>query len=239
VGFAASIYLRGVRYIQIPTTLLAQVDSAHGGKTGVNFLGCKNQIGSFCLPIAVVIDRRFLTQLREEQIIDGLGEIIKAGLIRDPSILTLLKKETVSRIVKSQNIEKVIRKAIAVKQFYVGLDFRDNNLRQILNFGHTIGHAIELKYAISHGRAIIIGMLQELAFTEKFKLTDPSIRENLSNLLISLGVSVDEGMRADWKTIFHDKKITNGKIVFPVVRKEGKAVLRTMKLADFKKIVVH
>src|ERR1035437_1659532 len=166
VGFASSIYLRGIRYIQVPTTLLSQVDSAHGGKTGINFLKYKNQIGSFYLPIATIIDTRLIKSLSKEQIVDGLGEIIKAGLIKDVSILNILNKYNIKTLVKSKGLSKIIDKSIKVKEFFVGNDFKDNKLRQILNVGHTFGHAIELKYKISHGRAVIIGMVKELAFTE-------------------------------------------------------------------------
>jgi len=234
-GFAASIYLRGVKYIQIPTTLLAQVDSAHGGKTGINFLGYKNQIGSFQLPLAIIIDTRFIYSLSLEQIVDGLGEVIKAGLIKDTSILTLLKKQKINTLVQSPDLIKIIKKSIAVKDYFTGNDFKDNGLRQILNVGHTIGHAIELKYKISHGRAVIVGMLQEIIITESLKLTHPSVRITLENLLEKLGISLDTKMKANWKTIVHDKKVVGSTIDFPFIEKEGKAKLIMFNLKVLKK----
>jgi len=224
-GFAASIYLRGINYIQIPTTLLAQVDSAHGGKTGINFLGYKNQIGGFQLPIAIIVDSRFIKSLSNEQIIDGLGEIIKAGFIKDPSILSLLRKHTLVSLVASPDLPKMIRKSIAVKNHFTKRDLRDHKSRQILNVGHTIGHAIELKYKISHGKAVIIGMLQELKFAESLGLTRPTVRKNLENLLERLGIILDNDMRADWKMIVHDKKVSGKTIDFPIIKTEGKARL--------------
>ena len=149
VGFASSIYLRGIRYIQVPTTLVAQVDSAHGGKTGINFLKYKNQIGTFYLPLTVIIDSHFIQTLENEQIVDGLGEIIKYGFIKDISILSLLKKHNLKTLVKS-DLEKIIKNLLKLKEYYISKDFKDGNIRQILNVGHTIGHAIELKYKISH-----------------------------------------------------------------------------------------
>lgn len=224
-GFTASIYLRGIKYIQVPTTLLAQVDSAHGGKTGINFLGYKNQIGTFQLPLAIVVDKRFPVSLSEEQIIDGLGEIIKAGLIKDRAILTLLKKHTISNLVQSSDFSMIIKKSIAVKNYFTEKDFRDNTSRQILNVGHTIGHAIELKYKISHGKAVIIGMVQELKIAESLKLTSSSVRTNLESLLSQLGIKLDMNMKADWKTIIHDKKVSGSTIDFPVIMNEGRVKL--------------
>jgi len=235
VGFATAIYLRGIDYIQIPTTLLAQVDSAHGGKTGINFENYKNQIGSFHLPIAVIVDTRFVNSLPEEQIISGLGEIIKAGFIKDISILSLLKKHTISSFVKSLDLEKVIKKSIAVKEYFVNKDFEDNKLRSVLNVGHTFGHAIELKYKISHGVAVIIGMLQEFAFTESLKLTKKSVKNSLEDLLCQLGIIINPKLRADLKTITHDKKIIGNSIMFPVVEREGKVKLISIPLNNFKK----
>src|SRR3990167_5590552 len=145
VGFASAIYLRGIKYIQVPTTLLAQVDSAHGGKTGINFLHYKNQIGSFYQPLASVLDTRLLTHLPREQVIDGLGEIIKAGLIKDSSILALLKREKAATLMRSRRLKKIIEKSVQVKQYYVARDVKDTGIRQTLNFGHTVGHALELR----------------------------------------------------------------------------------------------
>ena len=236
-GFAASIYLRGIRYIQIPTSLLAQVDSAHGGKTGINFLGLKNQIGAFHLPIAIIIDARFIKSLSEEQIINGLGEIIKAGFIKDISILALLKKHTVKDLIHSKDIVHIIRKSIAVKDYFTKKDWRDGGARQILNFGHTIGHAIELKYKISHGRAVLVGMLQELRLMEELKLAPAVVRKGLEDLLSGLGIAVDSSMKADWKTIHHDKKVLGKTIDLPVIIKEGKAKLVKLDLEDIRKSI--
>jgi len=237
VGFASSIYLRGVKYIQIPTTLLAQIDSAHGGKTAINFLGYKNQIGSFYPPVATIVDSRFIKSLSKEQIIDGLGEIIKAGFIKDPTILTLLKKETADRLPESRKLKSIIEKAIRVKQYYVNKDFKDTGLRQILNFGHTLGHTIELKYNISHGRAVIMGMLQELKIAEKSKLTPVSVRNNLETLLKSLGIKIDYKMKAEYKNILHDKKLRGNQIFLPVISYEGKARIIKLDVHKLKKFL--
>ncbi len=234
-GFAASIYLRGIRYIQIPTTLLAQVDSAHGGKTGVNFSSYKNQIGSFYPPTAIILDKRFLQSLSNEQVVDGLGEILKAGLIKDPSILSLLQKEKVSTLPKSQYIETLVRKTVEVKRYYAGRDFKDVGPRQILNFGHTIGHALELKYKISHGRAVLLGMLQELEIAEIMKATPHTVTENLLVLLSTLGVKIEQNLKPDLKTLIHDKKIAGMYLYLPVIEKMGQAKLLKVRFKDFSK----
>ncbi len=235
VGFATSIYLRGIPYIQIPTTLLAQVDSAHGGKTGINFLGYKNQVGSFATPRAIVVDPRFLTSLSRDQIIDGIGEIIKAGIIKDPSILSLLSKHTLESLVNSGDLEKIIRKSIAVKNFFIQKDFKDQNIRQILNVGHTIGHALELKYKISHGRAVINGLVRELTLTESLGLTLPLVRTRLEALLTKLTIEVDHTMNIDWKTIIRDKKVSGNKIDLPIIEREGRARIIQLDLGLLKK----
>ncbi len=238
VGFATSIYLRGLKLVQVPTTLLSQVDSAHGGKTAINFLGSKNQIGTFYEPVATVLDSRFLSSLPEEQIVCGLGEIIKAGLIRDPSILTLLQKETVTSLPTSKNLPLLVKKAVVAKYSFISKDFKDAGIRQILNAGHTIGHAIELKYGVSHGRAVLIGLLQELAWTESLGYTDPAVRKNLLSLLDNLGIHIDTSMKASWKELSHDKKILGKEIVFPIIEREGVAKLVTISLAELPKAFV-
>ncbi len=237
VGFAASIYLRGIKYIQIPTTLLAQVDSSHGGKTGIDFKGYKNQIGSFYHPEAVIVDTRFLLDIPEELIVDGLGEIIKAGFIKDTSILKLLEEETVSTLPKSKYLLTIIEKTIAVKEFYTRSDLKDVGERQILNFGHTVGHAIELKYKINHGRAVLIGMFHEFRFAEKLNLINPSLRYEFLNLLSSLSIKIDEGMHPDWKNILHDKKMIGDKIILPIVERKGKATLHMVPLKKLKQFL--
>jgi len=224
-GFAASIYLRGVRYVQVPTTLLAQVDSAHGGKTGVDFRGYKNQVGAFYNPIAVVVDTRLLKSLSQEQVVDGLGEVIKAGLIKDPSILSLLRKANLATLVRSRYMSIIVRKSIEVKSFYIKRDPNEENIRQILNTGHTFGHAIELKYHLSHGRAVLIGLFQELTVGEALGITPLSVRRNLVELIARLGITLDTTARVDWKSVLRDKKVAGSSIWFPVIEKEGRSRL--------------
>jgi 3-dehydroquinate synthetase len=235
VGFASSIYLRGVPYVNIPTTLLSQVDSSYGGKTAVNFLNHKNIIGTFYPALNTIIDHRFLKTLNQDQITDGLGEIIKAGLIKDSLILKLLTREHISRLLSSKKLNDIIQKSIIVKSFYLSKDPYDKNIRQILNVGHTIGHAIELSHKISHGKAVLIGMIKELEITEALGISDPSVRRNLTVLLRGLGINFEIKIKVLWKNILKDKKIFGDFILLPVVVTEGEAKLVKIKLKKFKK----
>jgi len=154
-GFIASTYMRGIDFIQIPTTLLSQIDSSVGGKVAVNSRKAKNAIGAFYQPKAVFIDPTVLTTLEEKQLHSGVGELIKYGLIKDPSILDLLEEDNWTK-----NLTHLIRQAIVVKRDFVLQDEHDQNIRHILNYGHTLGHAIEQysSYQYLHGEAISIGM---------------------------------------------------------------------------------
>ena len=237
VGFASSIYQRGVNYINIPTTLLAQVDSSIGGKTGINFLEYKNQVGTFHNPIATIVDTRFLKTLNDEQIIDGLAEIIKAGLIKDTSILEIVKSHGMDILKKESIINELVLKSIKVKEYFVEKDPNDLNIRQILNFGHTIGHALELKYKISHGESVLIGMLEELKLSEKLGETKIEVRNSLNELFKGLNISLNKKqLEVDWEPILHDKKILGKEIVLPVVKELGKTKLIKIKPDKLKNI---
>lgn len=235
VGFACSVYLRGIRYVQIPTTLLAQVDSAHGGKTAVNIAGLKNQGGSMHEPVAIIVDPHFLSTNSEKLIIDGLGEIIKYGLIKDASILRLLEGETVASLSKGNKLAQLIKKSIAVKAFYSKNDYHDRGIRQLLNFGHTIGHAIEIKHRLSHGEAVIAGMVRELDIAEKLAFTMPGAKNRLLILLKNLGITPHVHLEPDWDALRRDKKVREDCVTLPVIMKEGRANLVEIKLSEFKR----
>jgi len=231
VGFAASIYLRGINYINIPTTLLGQVDSGIGGKTAINFRRYKNQVGTFYEPIAIIIDTRFLNTLNKAQMTDGLAEIIKAGLIKDPTILDIIKSHNLAELKKGSVIKKLISKAIKVKEYFVSGDLEDNGARQILNFGHTVAHALELKYELSHGQAVLAGMEEELKIGEKIKKTEIDVRKLLSGILQKLNIGLsDRNKKIEWKSILHDKKVSGKIIILPVIKKIGKSELIKIKL---------
>jgi len=228
-GFAAAVYLRGVSFINIPTTLLAEVDSAHGGKNGIDFNGFKNQIGTIKLPEAIFIDTKFLKTLNRDQIIDGFGEIIKYGLLKDKSILSDLGNF-------DRNCLKVIKKSIKCKYFYVNKDLYEKNVRKLLNLGHTFGHAIELKYRISHGKSVIIGMMKEFEFCEKIGLSMPNVRMKLIEILNKLKINIDPNKYIiDKKALLHDKKIHSNFIDFPIVNKPGHSFIKKLDIDLIKK----
>lgn len=191
-GFAAATYMRGIRFVQIPTTLLASVDASVGGKTGVNLQAGKNLAGAFWHPELVLADTDVFTTLTEDLWLDGLSEMVKAGMIGDPSLLRDLADDDV-RTMNGDALTDLILKALAVKAEIVAKDEREAGPRRMLNFGHTAGHAIETcsGYEISHGRAVAAGMLIESAAAECKGWASKGNAELLGNLLTKLGFNVD------------------------------------------------
>jgi 3-dehydroquinate synthase len=234
IGFAASIYQRGTNYINIPTTLLAQVDASIGGKTAINFHGHKNQLGTFHMPVASIIDLRFIKNLPDAQKIDGLAEIIKAGLIKDKNILSLLEKHKMTIFQNESALQKLISKSIKVKQFFVEKDPYDKKERLMLNFGHTIGHALELKYSLSHGQAVLQGMLAEIKLGALIGETEQNSVEYIEKIVKGLGLAINSDKEIDWKAILYDKKIKNGIVDLPIIKKIGQAELKKIKISDLK-----
>ena len=165
-GFVAAIYMRGIDYVQVPSTLLAQVDSSVGGKTGVNLAAGKNLAGSFHHPIAVFADIDLLATLPDRELRAGLYESLKGGIIRDAQLFRLMERKSAQILARDPKLlEEVVARSVALKAEVVGLDEREGGLRMILNLGHTVGHAIEsvTKYkALLHGEAIGWGMLAAL-----------------------------------------------------------------------------
>ena len=234
-GLACSIYKRGaVSHINVPTTLLAQVDASIGGKTAIDFEGHKNLVGTFRNPSAIFLSVGFLESLSEEQFFDGLAEIIKAGLINDPEILDILDSCDLLALRKnSRLLVKLVVKAVAVKQYFVGKDLEDNGVRQALNVGHTIGHALELRYKLSHGRAVLLGMVKELMVAKLLGIETLVVRKRLGEVLSHFGIVFDHRQFiVDQESIFHDKKVGGEKIVLPVVVKVGKVKLLTVRLDE-------
>jgi 3-dehydroquinate synthase len=186
-GFLASIYMRGIPYIQVPTTLLAQVDSSVGGKTGVNLPEGKNLVGSFHHPLAVFADIELLGTLPDRELRAGLMESIKAGIIRDRALARFMEEhsgEVLGREPKA--LEKVIAASIRMKAGVVHLDERENGLRMILNFGHTVGHALEQAThykTLLHGEAVGWGMVAALHLARQRGTISRTQFERLENLI--------------------------------------------------------
>lgn len=185
-GFAASTYLRGVEFVQIPTSLLAQVDSSVGGKVAVDLERGKNLVGSFYHPKCVLIDPEVLNTLEDRFFIDGMAEVIKYGCIKDKEFFELLSKmENKSQVINK--MEEVIHTCCDIKRRVVENDERDRGERMLLNFGHTLGHAIEQYYNYSkytHGEGVAIGMYTITKYSEEKGLTKKGTAERIKNILV-------------------------------------------------------
>jgi len=227
-GFVAAAWLRGVALIQVPTTVLAMVDAAVGGKTGVNTQEGKNLVGVFYSPRAVIADTDVLAGLGDNEVKAGMAEVVKCGFISDPTILDVIEANPEEAInTASEVFVDLVRRAVAVKAAVVGDDFRESGLREILNYGHTLGHAIEHaeRYQWRHGAAISIGMV--------FAAELSRIVANLSNedverhrrILGSLGLPLDYP-QGRWRTLLatmqKDKKARGGVVRFVVLDAPGK-----------------
>ena len=220
-GFVAAIFMRGIPVLQIPTTLLAQVDAAVGGKTGVNLVGSKNLIGSFHQPLAVLIDPDVLRTLSEREYRAGLFEVIKCAIIRDPELFEQLK--TQSDAVRARNpdiVDQLIAAAVRVKVEVVSADEREGNLRRILNFGHTIGHAIEAETKYNrflHGEAVAWGMLAAIRLAELTRDLSASDASSMREMIESYGsLPPADDLDADHLVarLASDKKTLQGKVHF-------------------------
>ena len=236
-GFVASIFKRGINFINIPTTLLAQVDSAIGGKTGVNSSHGKNLIGSFYQPKLVISDTMFINSLTKKEMICGYAEILKHSIIKDKNFFSWLEKNTQSLLIKkSQQLAYAIKKSCEIKMHFVEHDIKEKNLRMILNFGHTFAHAIEVKsnYSkrISHGEAVLSGMILATKLSVIKKVCSPKIFWRIKN--IYLKNSLDYTFRKYSKKnsvnklipyLKNDKKNNDNNINFILLKNIGKTVL--------------
>lgn len=222
-GFAAATYLRGIKFVQIPTTLLSAVDSSVGGKTAVNLPQGKNLVGSFYQPDMVICDYSTLDTLPDEIFADGCAEVIKYGAILDKDFFEYLKNNNIK-----ENIEYVITKCVQLKRDIVAQDEKDNSIRAILNFGHTIGHAIEINsnFDISHGSAVAIGMVIAAKGAYKTGLSKEDISEDIKTVLIKNHLPVTCEFSADelFNVACSDKKRAGDSITLIVPEKMGKCI---------------
>jgi 3-dehydroquinate synthase len=222
-GFVAATWLRGVRVVQVPTTLLAMVDAAVGGKTGINTDAGKNLVGAFHEPAAVLVDLATLLTLPRAELVSGMAEVVKAGFIADPVILERIEADPQAALDPSGPVlEELIGRAIKVKADVVAADLRESHLREVLNYGHTLGHALERRegYRWRHGAAVSVGMVfaAELARLAG-RLDDATAQRHravLSSVGLPTGYDADalpellEGMR-------NDKKTRSGRLRFVVL----------------------
>lgn len=231
-GFVAATYLRGVPFIQIPTTILAQVDSSIGGKVAVNYNQFKNKIGTFYQPKLVVSDIVTLHTLPTREFVSGLAEIIKHAVIWDKNLFDYIE-ENVDRIKTSNDddvLEELVFRAIKIKANIIEQDEKDLDLRNILNYGHTIGHAIETlsEFQMKHGEAVAVGMVAAGRISNKMGMLSKSELNRMKDVIEKAGLvtKVPEVDIAQLiKTMKHDKKVLAGKIRFVLLNSIGKAIM--------------
>ena len=234
-GYAASTFMRGIKFVQIPTTLIAQTDSSVGGKVAVNHRLGKNLIGSFYQPIFVFIDHLVLTTLPPRELNAGMSEVIKYGAIKDESFFAFIEEnfEDISSLKDMKKMEEVIFRSCEIKADVVTLDERESGLRRILNFGHTIGHAVEnlTNYKVYlHGEAITLGMIAAGWISEKIGILDKKKFLRLENLLKRLDIKSEFNTikgKDLLNAIAKDKKVKGGKIHFVLLEDIGKTVIRS------------
>lgn len=229
-GFAAATYLRGIDFIQVPTSLLAQVDSSVGGKTGVDLPAGKNLVGAFHQPIAVLIDPDALATLPDEFIRDGMGEVIKYGCIKDSAFFERLEAENAL-----DKIEDVIETCVSIKRDVVSRDEREAGERMLLNFGHTLGHSIEKLHGfsgITHGMAVAVGMVMIAKAGEKQGCTEPGTADRIAALCEKYGLPTTESLSfaeiAD--SARSDKKTAGGAINLVLLKKIGESFTKKVGL---------
>jgi len=231
-GFTASIYMRGVQLVHIPTTLLAAVDSSIGGKTGINFDEAKNLIGTFYHPALVLIDTNFLKSLTENELISGFGEIIKYSYLTDRDLYSTLLSEYELLLRKDLNfLEKIIYESVKIKSAVVLKDENEKTgLRKILNFGHTFAHAFESNsaYKLAHGKAVIAGIISALFLSSEIGL----ISEKQLNYMLELPLKFKSSIRLKnldeselLRLMQFDKKNREGKIKFVLIKDFGEILV--------------
>ena len=230
-GFTAATYLRGIKFIQIPTSLLAQTDSSVGGKTGVDFRGYKNMVGAFHQPSLVFMNMDVLKTLDERQFLAGLGEIIKTGFIKDAEFYNWIIDNAEKILSYDKDaINNIVYKSCLVKAGVVSRDPKESGERALLNFGHTLGHAIEkcADFKILHGECVVLGMMAALKISENRGMISSEDMNTAEKLFINLGYNMDVSY-LDVNEIItatkSDKKMENGVVKFILLDGIGNGVI--------------
>jgi 3-dehydroquinate synthase len=236
-GFAAATYLRGIEFIQVPTSLLAQVDSSVGGKTGYDIKQGKNLIGAFWQPSLVLIDPNTLDTLPERYFHDGMAEVIKYGCIKSVGLFRQLKKG-----LDELDIENIIYKCVSIKRDIVQRDETETGERKLLNFGHTIGHALEKIYEykkLSHGEAVAIGMVMITKASENDGITQKGTADKIAELCKMYHLPIyDDSSKRDIAFASHsDKKSSGRNIDIVVLNSIGNSTVKTLTQKDFQQYI--
>lgn len=223
-GFVAASFMRGVDFYNIPTTVLSQVDSSVGGKVAIDFEGYKNIVGAFYPPKAVIIDSETLKTLPQRQISNGLSEAVKMSLTSDSELFSLFENEDIKT-----NIDRIIEASLKIKRYVVEEDEKEAGLRKILNFGHTLGHAIEVQNEnLYHGECVALGMLP---------MCSDKVRERLIKVLekLNLPTKVDFDIEKIIEAMKHDKKMSGNNITIVYVEEVGSFKMRTVEFSILEK----
>lgn len=239
-GYAAATFLRGLDFIQIPTSLLAQVDSSVGGKTAIDLPEGKNLVGAFKQPKLVLCDTNTLDTLPEEFLIDGMGEVVKYGMIRSAELFELLEKYDIATI-KSAAAD-IIGRCVSIKRDVVEADEFDKGERMLLNFGHTLAHSIEQYYnytGITHGMAVAAGMKMITAIAEKNNMAQHGLCDRLTTCLerYRLNVTIEPTVPQLAEACLNDKKRESGSISIIICSEVGKSAAVKMPVPDFLKLL--
>ncbi|MEA2082293.1 MAG: 3-dehydroquinate synthase [Elusimicrobiota bacterium] len=242
-GFFAATFLRGIDFIQIPTSLLAMVDASIGGKTGVDLKEGKNLAGAFKMPLAVIIDTDFLRTLPEEEMKNGFGEIVKYALLDEKFNKFLSPRATGIKSPSKKFLTDVIKKAVKIKEDIVRKDYREGNARRVLNLGHTIGHAAETASGyrnVKHGEAVASGMIDAVDLSFFLGLCGAAERAETLSLIKRAGfekINID-GKKL-LKLILSDKKVIDREPVFVLLKGAGKPVVKEVPVKVLKKWLKH
>ena len=231
-GFAAATYLRGIEFVQIPTSLLSQVDSSVGGKTGVDIPQGKNLVGAFWQPNVVLIDPDTLDTLTDHFFADGMGEVIKYGCIKNTELFNTLEEKDAKDI-----IDDIIYECVKIKRDVVERDEHDHGERALLNFGHTLGHAIEKEYnfeGISHGQAVAVGMVMMTKASEKANITPTGTADRIAKLCEKYNLPTTDKTPVEniVKSSFSDKKSSASNISLIVLNKIGDSKIHPVAKSD-------
>lgn len=231
-GFAAATYMRGIDFVQIPTTLLSQVDSSVGGKTGVDTEYGKNLVGAFYQPKIVIIDPQTLSTLSSHYFADGMGEVIKYGCIRSKELFSTLLSCDIN-----ENIEDIILECLKIKRDVVNEDERESGIRMILNFGHTAGHSIEKlsDFSLSHGECVAKGMVMITKASEKLGLTKKGTAEKIESLCkkYSLNTDVEFSAYDIGENAKNDKKGSDNNLSIILIDEIGSCFIHTIDKNEF------
>lgn len=236
-GFAAATYMRGIGFVQVPTTVLAQTDSSVGGKTAVDIAGGKNLVGAFYQPQLVICDTDTLSSLTPEFFADGMAEVVKYGMIKSRELFDILTENDIH-----ENLEDIITRCVSIKAQVVENDEREKGERMLLNFGHTLGHAIEKYYdytGITHGYAVAIGMSTFTHIAEKCGMCEPGVSAKLDALLTKchLPLTTEAPMDVLFKNSLGDKKRLSSGMNIIICPEIGTSRICSMSTEEYEKFL--